>query len=671
MSCGPGRLVRPMKTRLIVLGIALALTPLTLRAQTTSTFTPPPASPPFSPSGTWNNPNHWDTTNFPNNGQPTSTDTYNAIVRTGTVFVNGAFTIEDLTLGADGSGGVGAISPSGSGRSLTINGLFTWEAGSISSDITIEALGGVSFTTSASKSLNTAQGSSSFFAPIINSSGPGLWTGGTIGGQQIVPRTSGGQFNNLAAATFTATAGGQSFKPAFNNFGNFISNPGAGQTIKFDFFQNDGTVTVQSGDLFLDGFPNQINRISGGDFEVESGATLRLGSYDLLATSSVSGAGNVRLLMASNQGNFIRGTYAITGETSLEGSVNLIQDISTGTLVVGTNALKISSGEINVSGQTTWLGNLSGTGGDGVVNAAGGLDFAQVGTIRIIDDLTVNLGGTSTWSGAGGISLEDRARINVLAGATWNIGGARTLSGEPDSQLVISGTLSKSGGGALNVSAPTTSTGLVVVGSGSDIAFTGGFTQTAGELRLEGGATDGLIDLQGGLLTGFGEMRFLDSAARIELGLASTGGIGELEITQRLDLLDGGIVVFDLAGTAATQFDRIFSEDTFPSEGDFTLGGDLAVAFLNGFQSSVSASDTFEIILAPLLIDGQFMNVAPGERLTTSDGFGSFIVNYGATSLFGSNKVVLSDFQAIPEPATVLLLALGALAFAARRWRKS
>ena len=54
-----------------------------------------------------------------------------------------------------------------------------------------------------------------------------------------------------------------------------------------------------------------------------------------------------------------------------------------------------------------------------------------------------------------------------------------------------------------------------------------------------------------------------------------------------------------------------------------------------------------------------FDNVAPGERLTTADNRGSFIVNYGGTSPFGDNAVVLSDFRAIPEPATFALLAAG------------
>jgi hypothetical protein len=55
---------------------------------------------------------------------------------------------------------------------------------------------------------------------------------------------------------------------------------------------------------------------------------------------------------------------------------------------------------------------------------------------------------------------------------------------------------------------------------------------------------------------------------------------------------------------------------------------------------------------------GTFSNVAPGERLTTSDGLGSFRVDYGS----GGSSVVLSQY-AVPEPGTAVfcLIALPAL----------
>jgi hypothetical protein len=41
---------------------------------------------------------------------------------------------------------------------------------------------------------------------------------------------------------------------------------------------------------------------------------------------------------------------------------------------------------------------------------------------------------------------------------------------------------------------------------------------------------------------------------------------------------------------------------------------------------------------------GAFDNAASGQRLTTSDGLGSFVVNYGAGSAFGPSEIVISAF---------------------------
>ena len=94
--------------------------------------------------------------------------------------------------------------------------------------------------------------------------------------------------------------------------------------------------------------------------------------------------------------------------------------------------------------------------------------------------------------------------------------------------------------------------------------------------------------------------------------------------------------------------------------GNASLAGNISLSVLGGFQNSITPSSTFTVLTATNL-SGAFANVASGQRLFTSDGLGSFLVNYGATSTFGIGSVTLTNFIPIPEPSTYALLAVGLL----------
>ena len=69
---------------------------------------------------------------------------------------------------------------------------------------------------------------------------------------------------------------------------------------------------------------------------------------------------------------------------------------------------------------------------------------------------------------------------------------------------------------------------------------------------------------------------------------------------------------------------------------------------INGFVPT--AADEFTILETVVSISGSFANVASGQRLTTVDGLGSFLVNYGAGSPFDPSQIVLSSFLAVAVP---------------------
>jgi T5SS/PEP-CTERM-associated repeat protein len=83
--------------------------------------------------------------------------------------------------------------------------------------------------------------------------------------------------------------------------------------------------------------------------------------------------------------------------------------------------------------------------------------------------------------------------------------------------------------------------------------------------------------------------------------------------------------------------------DYVEATGDANLDGNLQLSMVNGYRPG--PSDTFTILRSLTRVYGNFRNVGNGQRLTTADGIGSFVVNYGAGSPYDPKKVILSSFQ--------------------------
>jgi hypothetical protein len=75
---------------------------------------------------------------------------------------------------------------------------------------------------------------------------------------------------------------------------------------------------------------------------------------------------------------------------------------------------------------------------------------------------------------------------------------------------------------------------------------------------------------------------------------------------------------------------------------DIVLSGSrLQLSLITGFVPSPTT--TFTILKALDVLAGEFANVANRQRLTTSDGGGSFLVSYGSGSP-NPNQIVISEF---------------------------
>jgi fibronectin-binding autotransporter adhesin len=168
-----------------------------------------------------------------------------------------------------------------------------------------------------------------------------------------------------------------------------------------------------------------------------------------------------------------------------------------------------------------------------------------------------------------------------------------------------------------------------------------------------------VLTLQAGLLTGQGTIAGkVSNAGTIAPGLSA----GTLNIANDLSLTPASTLQIEIGGlTQGSQYDLL----TEAGGVALNLDGTLNVTLINSFVPT--AADTFTVVDSNQTLVGAFDNVANGGRIATTDGFGSFRVNYGSGSAFPSDRVVLSDFALVPEPGSLALLGFSAALFGLRR----
>jgi T5SS/PEP-CTERM-associated repeat protein len=186
-------------------------------------------------------------------------------------------------------------------------------------------------------------------------------------------------------------------------------------------------------------------------------------------------------------------------------------------------------------------------------------------------------------------------------------------------------------------------------------------TNPAGTLVIENGGTvdvaslsrgNGLLSLEGGTLRiTDGEIfshpsSFSWTAGTLQVGsifgnlVVPNGGVLALHRSLTTTVTGsynqqaaGAVLAVDISGAS------IFGELAVDEAA--LLGGSLQVSLKDGFVPS--PSDTYDILQSEAILSA-FGNVANGQRLMTSDGLGSFVVNYGTGSSFSPNHVILSAF---------------------------
>ena len=319
--------------------------------------------------------------------------------------------------------------------------------------------------------------------------------------------------------------------------------------------------------------------------------------------------------------------------------------------VPGTRIGLTGSGGLNLPGGFDFSGILNGVQEDfrtvgGVFDDLGkiNLDLNSLLTVETNSSLNIDLGG--------GLDLSRNSQIRLDGQLSIKIGGITLLDINPMAIIDVNGpgvidlantTLEKQGINAKLTAGPSGEVSVTVAnGNGQIDPGTGGSVGTEENNSVITVKPDGSVS---------GNLTLGDEEYPVDLNL---GGVANPGHSPGLWTVFGNIgfeptatLKAEIAGiVAGTGYDWLDVQSTnVGSDGKSFLDGNLVVGVLDNFeQSGQIGSSEFAIITAQGGVFGEFDNVADGQRLTTFDGMGSFIVDYR------SGSVVLMGFQAVPEP---------------------
>lgn len=475
----------------------------------------------------------------------------------------------------------------------------------------------------------------------------GTFTSGT--GQITVHETG---VLDTAAGSFTANG-----PVVINNGGSFVIEEGDFEATAGLDNSNGGTIDHRNGTLTVSGghfqatpdvIGNEEYTISGaasGDsplLHLTSGATADITQRLNIGVGGMDGRmrieGGATLIhtvaeMAITPGSDVE--VVVTGEGSLW---RAIRGFGFASFVVGgfgTAEIQVlSGGELFTGGgRLGWFTDGDGTvlvndgtwtstsGVDVGVSGTGFLNATQGSTVAIQGDLEIGTLNT----GDGRVFVRNDS---MLTARDVGIGGMTTANGGTGQLYIEDGTTRFSGevkiwpGGEMEIGAAGVFGSQPFVAAAEIDPSPGGtFLFNKGRLQVES-FIGNLNNPEGTIAPGPDFSAGPGAGATAIAGNYTQGNDGRLDI--------------ELGGTIPGA-----QHDIVTVSGNANIDGFLQLTLLGNFEPD--PMDEF-IILNATTLNGFFNNIFSGQRLTTTDGLGSFVVNYGVGSAFPSNQIVLSDF---------------------------
>lgn len=385
-----------------------------------------------------------------------------------------------------------------------------------------------------------------------------------------------------------------------------------------------GEVTVSNGSVWVNHDQLWVGENGVGTFTVKDGGDL--------ITSSNAGNTNIIGVFAGSSGH-----VAVTGDGSTWQSANAIQvgNVGSGQLTIARGGTVINTvPAINTVGMSSFGDVLINDPGSNWV-ARGTLLVGSTGTGRV----QVLNGGYmfTTAARIGGLNTGSGEVIVGGKGSQWDVIGGPLEIGYADAGFdVAPGTVTINAGalvfvpldvdldspGTLRLNGGTLATGSIGSRDSASQRFEGAIDWIAGKLHANN--INGTIVNQGGILS-----PGVIAGPGVVAGRTTIDGHYTQQSAATLDMEIGGV-------TREGEYDFVYVE------GAASVAGELRLSLINNFLPE--ADQMFTILDSLNPISGAFSNVASGERLTTSDGMGSFKVDYGPGSPFDPNRIVLSNF---------------------------
>ena len=477
--------------------------------------------------------------------------------------------------------------------------------------------------------LSVTSGIDNFGAVNVNAEGGFSSAGGVI--------TAGSLVTNEATGNITVGNDASITAPGFHNSGTLAVLSGG----LADF--RNGTFTNLSGGTLTGGTYNvggtfQFDSSSGAINKIGAGTSLTLDGQNSGAYQVLSGTSTALANLTGNAGTFIL-TNGVTFATDTTANSGPGRFTNTGTLTTngtGSNAFNVTGDVFNTS--------------PGVVNVNGAGD-------TITASGQFNNSGTVSFGGTNASITSTGDFTNAASGMVTVTGSGNTLT--TDAMLDNSGDITVGGGGSVNAATGMTqSGGLLTINSGGGLTVQGGntLTQTGGTttVNIGGTLTAGLVDLQGGKLTGGGNIA---ANLTVDGGTLNPGDPQSIEVTGNYDQTAAGILDIDLAG--ASSFDQV------NATGTAMLGGTLDLTLESGFSAAVGT--VFDIVnwTTPTMTPGNFTTF---NDVTFNNGTETFIeaVNGQHVDITVESTTVAPP---APEPSTLSML-FASLLGAGILWRR-